>query len=87
MKPVRTTATNHGMGAPHGMEDDVGLLPVERSELNGSPVLYSVWELADHEREAIAAGANIQLGILGLGMPPVTLGISSATRENGEIIE
>lgn len=87
MKPVRTRAMTHGIGAPHGMEADVGLLPVECADVNGTPVLYSVWELSDHERAVIAAGGNIKLGILGGGMPPVTVGISTATRENGEIIE
>lgn len=88
MRPVRTPSTTTGFGAPPGREDEVGMLPLEIVDQDGTKVLYSTWELEPHEREAIADGANVKLGVWWIGaMPPVSLAVTSASRENGGILE
>lgn len=64
------------------------MLPVEIVDQEHGKVHYSTWEFTDTEREAIASGYNLRLGVTWIGgMPPVSLAITSATRENGEILE
>lgn len=88
MKPVRTAATNHGWGAPRGKEDSIGMLPSVKRESSHGTVYYSTWELEPWERKAIAEGQNIELGVTWIGaMPPVSLSVTPANRENGGIIE
>lgn len=71
MRPRRTPASNQVFRLPGGNEDnDLWLTNVE---LEGHPVLVSVWELSDEERARIAAGDNIQLLVWGPGHPPVQL--------------
>jgi hypothetical protein len=88
MKPVRTRGTNHGWGAPRGQEDEIGMLPSTRRETDGGVVYYSTWEFDPWERKAISEGQNIELGVTWIGaMPPVSLGVTPANRENGGILE
>lgn len=88
-RPVRTIRTNHGWGAPSGKENEIGLLPVEKvTHEDGSEVHYSVWEFSDAERQAIANGYNLQIGVHWVGvMPPISVGVVHFTREDGQIIE
>lgn len=68
MKPVRTESSNLMYVGPPGIGDlhaqRIGDVPGE---------VVSVWWLTPAERERIAAGANIRLGILTEPIPPVRL--------------
>ena len=43
---------------------------------NGYPVICSVWEPSQKEREAIARGENIRLLVWGQGIPPFGMDIT-----------
>lgn len=77
MLPIRTRASNIVMRGP---SPDVGDC---WAEIRGRNETYVVWKLSDEERAAIAAGANIELGIFQTPMPPVSLNCS----ELGELSE
>ena len=69
MKPVRTVSSNFVYRGPAA---DIGDAWVERRP--SERVVYLAWELDDADREAIAAGALVKLGIWGLEpIPPVSL--------------
>ena len=78
MRPIKTDETNHNFGPPRGREDSIGDLPCRNEMLDGSTVVYSVWEPSEHERAAIARGENLRIGVFGLGggMVPISLGIT-----------
>jgi hypothetical protein len=57
---------------PGGTEDNDLWAHVDHDD-GGNPVLCSVWEPSDEERQAIADGANIELVIWGQAQPPVSL--------------
>lgn len=73
MTPITTKKTTGMYRAPKGRENEIGGLPFYRE----AGVIYSVWELEDWERRAIAGGQNIILGIIGEPIPPVSLGITN----------
>lgn len=79
MRPIRTDETIGIYGAPKGMEDVVEGLPYwrEKDSETGGNLIRSVWELDADEREAIALGGNVLLGILGEPIPPVQLQVLS----------
>lgn len=65
-------------GAPPGTEGQIGGLPCTREhdpELDAT-IVYSEWEPDPLEREAIAAGARIRLGIVGEPIPPVSVNVA-----------
>lgn len=71
MKPVRTVSSNFVYRGP---EPDVGDAWVERR--SEERVVYLVWELSDEEREAIALGGQVKLGIFNMEpIPPVSLNV------------
>jgi hypothetical protein len=75
--PVKTAETNMNYGPPAGLDGEIGDLPCARLTEHGHRGIYSVWELTDHERECIANGYNIRLGIIGMEpIPPVSLGVT-----------
>ena len=75
-QPRRTPSSNVTFFLADGNEDnDLWLERIEDS--NGNTVLHSVWQLSNEEREAIAAGANIELNVWGEGHPPVSVGVTS----------
>ena len=79
MKPIRTPKTTGIYGAPRGLEREVGGLPYFRKATGGGipgTTVYSVWTFTPQEREYIARGANLVLGIVGMEpIPPVSLDI------------
>ena len=80
MIPIRTAASNFVYRGPEpGIEDAwVERRPSERA-------VYLTWRPSDAEREAIAAGALIELGIHGLEpIPPVSLNVSDRTELSSE---
>lgn len=69
MTPVRTKESNFVYLGP---TDEIADLPCR---VEGTTT-FSIWALTDEEREAIAAGGNIRLGIFGaVPIPPVSLGV------------
>jgi hypothetical protein len=83
MNPIKTENSNHNFGAPVGHEDHVGDLPCEIDDGDpfgfgeGSKVIWAVYEPNQAERNAIAQGANVKLGIGWIGkFPPVSVGIT-----------
>lgn len=51
---------------------------LEIREGGNALAVYSVWEFSKDERELIARGENLKLGILGIDpMPPVSLEVVS----------
>lgn len=77
MRPIETERTNlvYGAGDNPGVVD----LPCERAViegggLDGAGVIYSVWEFSEEEREFVARGGNLKVGIVGMEpIPPVSL--------------
>jgi hypothetical protein len=66
VKPIKTLSSNHNFGPPLGQEETIGYREV-----------VSVWELSPAERQAIANGQNIRLGVGWIGaFPPVSLGVT-----------
>jgi hypothetical protein len=75
--PIQTENSTENFGPPLGREGDIGNLPYCWSTEHGYKEVISVWELSDAEREAIANGCNVRLGVGWLGgFPPVTLGVT-----------
>lgn len=75
MKPRRTPESNRVFSLEGGTEDnDLWLEAMKCTD--GAPKLVSVWEFNDEEREAIAAGAQIELHVWGNGHPPVALAVA-----------
>jgi hypothetical protein len=80
VRPIQTEASNHNFGPPRGHETDIGDLPCEIVEADLGRYIYSVWELNDAERKAIASGQNLRLGVGWIGgFPPVSLGVTHET--------
>ena len=72
MKPVRTAGSNFVYVGP---TPDVGDAWVRRAPAERA--VYLVWKPSDEEREAIAGGALIELGIFNMEpIPPVSLNVS-----------
>jgi hypothetical protein len=82
MKPVKTENSNHNFGPPHGKEGEIGDLPCQRVDHDdGTRTYFSTWELNDADRQAIANGENLQLGVAWIGaFPPISLGITHEKR-------
>jgi hypothetical protein len=78
MKPIKTLSSNHNFGPPHGVDDgSIGDLPCQIVDEHGYREIVSVWQPSPAEREAIAAGQNIRLGVGWIGaFPPVSVGIT-----------
>ena len=73
MKPIQFDGVTSVIGGPSGWDTathgDIAGLPVKRDK----GVIYSRWALAWKERFAILFGKPIELAIVGLQMPPVSL--------------
>lgn len=90
MKPRRTPDSNtvfrlgqenedHDLWAQRG----TGAPELEESDpMAAAPFVRTVWELSPEERDAITAGGNVALVILGTGQPPCYLAV--ATDELGK---
>lgn len=74
MRPIRTPRTTSVDLGPVG--SNVDPLPTWREvSPEGGIVVLSVWEPTPEERAAIAAGANVVLGVWAAQTPPVYVGI------------
>lgn len=78
MKPIKTEHSNHNFGPPPNVTDgSIGDLPCQIVDEDGYREIVSVWEPSKAEREAIANGLNIRLGVGWIGaFPPVSLGVT-----------
>lgn len=77
-EPIRTKKTTGIYGAPPGHEAEIGGLPFyrEKTGIGESTAVYSVWTFSPEERDYIARGANLVLGIVGMEpIPPVSLSL------------
>lgn len=88
MRPVKTTRSNlvyRGDGA------DIIDLHCERATLEGGSVdgggvIYSVWKLSEGEREHVARGGKLKVGILFMEpIPPVSLEIVDEEEAKEEV--
>lgn len=75
MKPIKTSSSNHNFGPPRSVTDgSIGDLPCEITEEDGLRWVRSIWRPSDEEREAIAAGGNVELDVGWIGgFPPVSV--------------
>lgn len=76
--PIRTRKTTGIYGAPRGLENEIGGLPFYRQPagIGDATEVVSVWTFTQEERDYIARGANLVLGILGMEpIPPVSLSL------------
>lgn len=90
MQPIKTPQSNFVYKGPTPHVVD---LPCEKSKeticvdaaIIEVSVVYSVWEFTDEERESIARGGNVKLGIMGAEpIPPVLLFVVDEEREERE---
>lgn len=73
MIPIRTRGSNFVYRGP---APDVGDAWVERHRADHA--VYLTWLVSDEDRAAIAAGANIRLGIYGMEpIPPVSVDVTT----------
>lgn len=82
MRLRRTPKSNKVFSLPGGTEDNDawveqlvlgdGDVPTD-DPCHGAPALRMVYEIDAADRRRIANGANIELNIIGTGMPPVML--------------
>lgn len=81
MRPRRTPSSTTVFRLVGGTEDNDLWTRIE--EVDGIPVIVSVWELTPEERQHIAAGANLQLEIHGAEQPPVAMQTTFETLGKG----
>lgn len=75
MEPIKTPDTNMNFTSE---AEEVLDLParVERDE-DGAPIIRSTWELTEIEREQVAEGAHVELGVWGSQPPPASLRVTA----------
>lgn len=79
LTPIKTPHSNAVLRAPEGAEGDVGDLHCELAVDPGyqSVVTVSAWDLDDHQRELIAAGAHVRMSVWQHPIPPLALAIEA----------
>ena len=78
MKPIKTYRSNfvYAGPTPEILDLPCEVAVVDSGPQDGALITYSVWELNEEERESIARGGKIKLGIFhALPIPPVSLQI------------
>lgn len=77
LDPIETPHTNATLKAPPGMEESVRPLRLELCLDPDDRTLVSVsaWDLDDKQRDLIAAGAHLRLGVWQHPIPPLSLQI------------
>jgi hypothetical protein len=77
-RPIRTAESSHRSGAADRAS---GELPFRR---DGHGRVFTVWAFTDDEREAIAAGANIEVRVnVSPAPPPMAIKITDAKEAEG----
>lgn len=83
MKPRRTPSSTQVFRLPGGNEDsDVWV--EQTTDAEEQPVIVSVWDLDDAEREGIANGGTIELMVWGSGHPPVSVAVGPSLEDRKE---
>lgn len=77
MRPKHHPSNNDVLLPPAGATpEQVKPLLITRVRYNdGMPGVWSFWQPSDAERQAIAAGASIQISVLGNTHPPLLVGV------------
>lgn len=78
MRPTQHPSNNDVLGAPPGVShDECQALPITRVFYHdiGVPAVVSFWQPSPAERQAIAAGALVQLSCWGETHPPIALSV------------
>lgn len=75
MRPRRTHKSNRVFSLEGGTEDNDLWVFAEAHGVNA--LLHSTWELTAHEREQVAAGANVELTVWGPDHPPVDMRVTT----------
>ena len=81
MQRTQHPSNNDVLGAPSGWDHErlaCATLPITRTVRDGQAVVQSYWRPNDAEREAIQAGALIQLTVIGVSHPPLALEVVPA---------
>jgi hypothetical protein len=77
MQPGKIINHTHVLNAPpnwdHERDGPCGALFIRREYAGGFPVMVSVWQLNDYERNMIAVGGVVRLSVIGAAHPPVSL--------------
>jgi hypothetical protein len=78
MRAIKTENTPENLGPPPGTpEGEILDLPFRWDNQYGYKEVVSVWRLTEAERDAIANGCNVELGVGWIGaFPPVRLGVT-----------
>lgn len=78
MNRIQHPSNNGVLGAPKGWDQTelpCGALPVTRVVADGVPHVVSFWQPTPEELKALAAGAPVELWVVGHTMPPVALAV------------
>lgn len=76
MNRIQHPSNNAVLGAPAGWDQKAlpcGALPITRTVWDGQAAVVSFWQPTAEELAALAAGASVQLWVVGVTMPPVAL--------------
>lgn len=83
MRPTQHPSNNDVLRAPPGVSiEECTPLAITRVQYaDGLPGVWSYWRPTDEERAAIASGALVRLGVLGMTHPPMHLGVDGVSNE------
>ncbi len=76
MRARRTEFTDRVINKPGGTDDDILWAYFLPGDSPQNIAICSVWVPTDDERERIAAGENIRLGVHSSAHPPVTMDLT-----------
>lgn len=79
MNHTKHRSNNHVFGAPQGWDQEAlpcDALPVTIGDFGGQPSISSFWKPTEAELKMLNDGGMVLLHIIGLGMPPVALGVA-----------
>jgi hypothetical protein len=83
MRPTQHPSNNAVLRAPAGstLEECTPLAITRVRYADDLPGVWSYWQPTPAERAAIAAGALVRLGVVGVTHPPVHLGVDGLQDE------
>lgn len=80
MERTQHPSNNAVLGAPLGWDQQqlpCGALPITRVVADGVPHVVSFWRPSPAELKALAAGALVELWVVGNTLPPVAVAVES----------
>lgn len=83
MRVTQHPSNNDVLGAPAGSSiEECRPAPITRTlYADGTPSVSTYWQPTEAERAAIAAGAMVQVEVLGVTMPPMIVGAEGVANE------